>query len=106
MKKLIAVILALILTLSLCSCGGKKSDDSEKIYTATVSISCKVLLNEENYNKLPPEKQMMVPADGVILAPIEVKFADGDSAFDILQAVTRENKIHLEFSESPLYESS
>jgi len=106
MKKLIAIIIALVFTLSLCSCGGKKSDDSEKIYTATVSISCRVLLEEENYNSLPPEKQMMIPEDGVILAPVEVKFAEGDSAFDILQQVTRENKIHLEFSESPLYESA
>ncbi|MBQ8830468.1 MAG: DUF4430 domain-containing protein [Oscillospiraceae bacterium] len=106
MKKLIAIVMALILTFSLFACSGKKSDDSEKIYTCTVSISCTVLLEEENYNNLTPEKQQMVPEDGIILAPMEVKFAEGDSAFDILQQVTRDNKIHLEFSESPLYESA
>ena len=58
MKKLIAIIMALVLTLSLCSCGEKNSDDGEKIYTCTVSISCRVLLEEENYNSLSPEKQM------------------------------------------------
>ena len=98
--------MALILMFALCSCGAKKSDDSEKIYTCTVTISCKVLLNEENYNALSPEKQMMVPEDGIILGPVEVKFAPGDSAFVVLQQVTRDNKIHLEFSESPLYESA
>ena len=106
MKRFIAIVMALILALGLFGCGGKNVDDSEKIYTCTVAISCKVLLEEGNYNSLPPEKQAMIPEDGVILAPMEVKFAEGESAFDILQAVTREHKIHLEFSESPLYESA
>lgn len=106
MKKITAVILALLMCVSLFACGDGKSDDSEKTLTCTVSIDCKVLLKEENYNKLTPEKQKMVPEDGVIIAPVEVKFAEGDSAFDILQELTRENKVHLEFSESPLYSSA
>ena len=106
MKKLIAIIMVLILSLSFFGCGEKKIDDSEKNYTCTVAISCKVLLEEENYSKLSPEKQALIPEDGMILAPVEVKFAEGESAFDILQQVTRNNKIHLEFSESPLYESA
>ena len=106
MKKLTAIVMALILTFSLFSCGGKKTVDSEPIYTCTVTISCEVLLKEANYNALTPEKQQMVPEDGIILGPVEVKFAEGESAFDVLQQVTRDNKIHLEFSESPLYESA
>ena len=105
MKKIVTLILVLAVILSLAACGGK-TEDSERNLTCTVAISCKVLLEEENYNNLPPEKQLMVPEDGMIIAPMEVKFADGESAFDVLQRVTREKKIHLEFSESPLYESA
>ena len=105
MKKIGALILALMLMLSIFGCGAK-NDESKNTLSCTVSIECKVLLNEENYNKLPPEKQMLIPEDGIIIPPTTVSFAEGESAFDILQRVTRENKVHLEFSESPLYESA
>ena len=106
MKRTVLIFLTLITALSLFGCGGKKSDDSEKIYSCTVAITCKVLLEEENYTALSSEKQALIPEDGIIIAPVTVKFAEGDSAFDILQEVTRENKVHLEFSESPLYDSA
>lgn len=51
------------------------------------------------------EKATLLPADGIILASQEVSFAEGDTVFDILLQLTKKNKIHMEFSTSPLYET-
>ena len=72
--------------------------------TCTVSISCATLL--EDPDRLDAEKADLVPADGVLLAPAAVEFTEGESVFDVLKRVCRENKIHMEFSETPLYQSA
>lgn len=72
--------------------------------TCTIYISCAVLL--DNMDMLDKDKHEMVPADGVILPITTVTFEDGDDVFTILQRVCRENKIHLEFSEDPIYSSA
>lgn len=72
--------------------------------TCYISISCDVIL--DNMDKLAPEKAGLIPADGVILAATAVEFTDGESVFDILQRVCRENSIHLEFSTTPAYGSA
>ena len=102
MKKLIAALIALCIAVSLFGCAEKR----EEIYTCTVSISCEVLLEEENYNNLKSEKREFVPDDGWILNPVEISFAEGDTAFDVLQKAVRDNKIHMEFTETPAYKST
>ena len=72
--------------------------------TCTVSISCATIL--ENLERLNAEKADLVPANGVLLAPAAVEFVEGESAFDVLKRVCRENKIHMEFSETPVYQSA
>ena len=72
--------------------------------TCTVSISCATIL--ENLDRLDEEKADLVPADGILLAPAAVEFAEGESVFDVLKRVCRENKIHMEFSETPVYQSA
>ena len=72
--------------------------------TCTVSISCAAIL--ENLDRLDAEKTDLVPADGVLLAPTAVEFTEGESVFDVLKRVCRENKIHMEFSETPVYQSA
>lgn len=64
--------------------------------TCTVSISCAAIL--ENLDRLNAEKADLIPADGVLLAPTAVEFTEGESIFDVLKRVCRENKIHMEFS--------
>lgn len=44
-----------------------------------------------------------IPADGTILAATEVEYTPGESVFDILQRVTREKGIHMEFREDSMY---
>ena len=76
----------------------------DTVPTCTVSISCAAIL--EDLDRLDAEKTDLVPADGVLLAPAAVEFAEGESVFDVLKRVCRENKIHMEFSETPLYQSA
>ena len=74
------------------------------VLTCTVSISCAAIL--ENFDRLNAEKADLIPADGGLLAPTAVEFTEGESVFDVLKRVCRENKIHMEFSETPVYQSA
>ena len=98
MKRLIPVLLALCLLLG--GCGNQKVLDR----TCTVSISCAVLL--DHMDELPKEKRPLVPEDGWILEPTEVRFAKGENVFDVLQRATRAHKIHMEYSQTPMYNSA
>lgn len=77
---------------------------TEKKYTCTFSIECSTILN--NLGDLDPDKLELVPSDGVILAPTQVEFYEGESVFDVLQRVCRENGIHVESSWTPVYNSA
>ncbi len=78
--------------------------DENKTYTCTFSIECSTILN--NLPELDPDKLELIPANGVILAPTEVTFCQGESVFDVLKRVCKENNIHLEFSWTPIYNSA
>ena len=80
------------------SCGNE-----EGAYTCTFSIVCDELVDS---SELDENKRELVPVDGYIFAPSEVAFSEGESVFDVLKRVCRENKIHLEYSEMPLYGTS
>lgn len=75
-----------------------------KAYTCTFSIECSTILN--NLSELDPDKLECVPANGVILAPTTVTFYEGESVFDVLQRVCKDNNIHIEFSWTPIYNSA
>lgn len=78
--------------------------NNKKTYTCTFSIECSTILN--NLNDLNPDKLELVPSNGVILAPTKVTFYEGESVFDVLQRVCKENNIHLEASWTPVYNSA
>jgi len=78
--------------------------DTRKQYTCTFSIECSTILN--HLSQLNPNKLEMVPSNGVILAKQTVTFYEGESVFDVLQRVCRENAIHLESSWTPIYNSA
>ena len=58
------------------------------------------------FNTLTREKQELVPTDGWLLEPVEVSFSDGESVFDVLLRVCREQKLHMEYSDTPIYNSA
>ncbi len=78
--------------------------DQNKTYTCTFSIECSTILN--NLDQLDPEKLEMVPSGGVILKKTTVTFYEGESVFDVLQRVCKEQGIHLESSWTPIYNSA
>ena len=78
--------------------------DTSKNHTCTFSISCRTILN--NMGLCDESKQGIVPSDGVILASTRVAFSEGESVFDVLQRVCRDNSIHMEYSWTAIYNSA
>lgn len=68
-----------------------------------LSVRCDALL--DNMSRLEKSKRGIVPSDGVIYPKRAVSFSDGESVFDVLQREMRDNKIHLEFVNTPVYNS-
>lgn len=101
-KRVFAIIAAGILAAGIltgCASSGEQSSGTEK--TVTISIDCKTIL--DNMDNLNAEKLEFVPEDGVILPPTEVAIEEGDSVYDVLLAVCQENKIHMEHTTTPVY---
>lgn len=72
--------------------------------TCYLTISCETILN--NMDNLAEGKDVLVPADGIILPRTEVTFYDGESVFDVLQRETKDRRIHMESSFTPMYNSA
>ena len=73
-------------------------------HTCTISISCATIL--DNMKWLDPEKVELVPEDGWILKPIDVTFYEGESVFNVLLRTCKQQKIHMEFVNTPMYNSA
>lgn len=69
----------------------------------TLMIRCDTILS--NMNLLNDKKHQIVPENGIILAKTKVSFNEGESVFNVLRRETKRNKIHLEFSNTPIYNS-
>ena len=78
--------------------------DTTKSYTCTLSIECSTIL--DNLDDLDSDKLDIVPKNGVILASQTVTFYDGESVYDVLQRVCKKNRIHMESSWTPMYNSA
>lgn len=77
---------------------------TDKKMHCTLSIECSTIL--DNMKDLDEEKVELVPEDGVIFAKKEVEFKEGESVFDVLKRETKNNKIHMEFVDTPMYNSA
>ncbi len=77
---------------------------SDTAYTCTLSVRCDTIL--DNMDWLDPEKAEMVPEDGVIFPTATVTFYEGESVFHVLQREMKKAKIHMEFSNTPIYNSA
>ena len=122
MRRIFAVLLVLSLIFGISACGEREvtpievvvpegrpepvdsAELSDEEFSCTISISCATIL--DNSDKLDPEKAELVPEDGVIAAPTVVKFYGGESVFNVLRRFCKENKIHMEFSDTPIYSSA
>lgn len=81
----------------------QETETADTEYTCTLSVRCDTILN--NMDSLAEDKAAIVPGDGVIFAPRKVNFSEGESVFDVLLREMQKNKIHLEFKQTPAYNS-
>lgn len=77
----------------------EKNTQSEKKY-CTLSVECKNALGKSS------DKEEILPSDGIIFPLQKVELEDGDSVFDILLREMKNHKIHLEFVNTPIFNST
>lgn len=82
---------------------GNQDGRNEEALTCTISIQCGTIL--DNWDDLKQSKAEFVPADGWILYPSTVEFAEGDTVFDVLKAACQAAGIQMESSWTPMYNS-
>lgn len=116
MKKLCIFILTLTLLL-LGGCAKNSGNallpeaQNDKIFTTvgtydyicTLEIRCDEALAS---SALSDEKRALLPENGEIIGLCEVGFNAGESVFNILTRTIQERKLHLDFSETPAYNSA
>ncbi|MCM1164636.1 MAG: DUF4430 domain-containing protein [Lachnospiraceae bacterium] len=98
------ILLILCILMGFCGCSpsdGQSESAAENL--CTLLIDCSTIF--DNMNELESGKAELLPPDGVIFSG-EVSFSDGETVFDLLKRVCAENRIHMEFSWTPLYGSA
>jgi len=78
--------------------------NKKKQLSATLSVSSKTIF--DNLDKLDKDKLEVLPEDGIIYKKQTVTFSEGESVFDVLLREMKKNKIHMEFSMTPIYNSN
>jgi hypothetical protein len=73
-------------------------------YTCTLTVRCDTIL--DNMDWLDVEKHELVPPDGVIFPETAVTFYEGESVFNVLQREMKRARIHMEFMNTPIYNSA
>ncbi len=77
---------------------------SDKEHTCTLSVRCDTIL--ANIAWLDKEKTELVPKNGVIFPEKTVTFYEGESVFNLLLREMKQNKIHMEYTNVPVYNSA
>lgn len=72
--------------------------------TCSLYVRCDTLL--DNLQNLDESKALIVPRDGIIFAGENVEIYQGESVFNVLVREMKKNKIHLEFTKTPGYNSA
>ena len=101
----VRVLIVLLLCLLLCGCNtADNAVDYESDMQCMVSINCANALAHSA--ELPEALVERLPKDGVVLEGITVPVQEGDTVFDVLQRVTKKQNIHMEYVDTPLYNSA
>ena len=83
---------------------GEQGQTQPAAPVCTLSISCASVL--DHMDQLDGAKKDLIPADGWLLPAVQVEFQAGESVFDVLKRACRDNKLHMEFSNTPVYHSA
>lgn len=76
---------------------------SDSASTCSLSLRCDTIVT--HMDDLDPNKTDLVPADGLIFINENVAFSEGESVFDVLVRELKNAAIHLEFMDTPFYNS-
>ena len=79
-----------------------REEEKEELY-CTLSVRCDTVF--EDTSRVLPETLEILPENGVIFAERRVEFKEGESVFDVLLREMKNNRIHLEFVDTPVYGS-
>jgi hypothetical protein len=117
MKKDLLIIGFLVVILSIVFSGTKIQSVDEYYFThaddiqkdsevVTLSIQATTLIGHED--TLKSEIRRYMPKDGIILKPTKYVLRKNDTAFDILQRATRQEKIQMEYqgADKNIYKSA
>lgn len=96
MKKLISLTLLFVMIFALGAC----KTTAEPTKTCYLEISAEDAIVFEG---LAAEKRELLPEDGIILAKCEVKFSEGENAYDVVLRTLQENKIHYDADTASKY---
>lgn len=72
--------------------------------TCSLAVSCNTIKN--NLSLLDSEKRELVPENGIIYTNQAVTFYEGESVFNVLLREMKRSKIHIEFENTPIYNSA
>ena len=75
-------------------------DPSDNTLTCTMKISCETALGKTS------DKITLIPENGILYPEQNVVFYEGESVFNVLVREMKKQKIHLEFVNIPIYNSS
>ncbi|MEF9990011.1 MAG: DUF4430 domain-containing protein [Christensenellaceae bacterium] len=78
--------------------------DKNAVKTCTLYIECSTILN--HMDQFDRDKMDVLPSDGIIYSAKEVAFYEGESVFDVLLREMQKNRIHMEYSMTPGYNSN
>lgn len=79
-----------------------QDSEPENLY-CTLSVRCDSVLKKPEL--LPDAKRKIIPDDGIIYPEQQAEFSEGESVFDVLLRELRKKEIHLEFVDTPMYDS-
>ena len=68
-----------------------------------MSITCKTIL--DNMDRFNEDKLGILPKNGIIYSTRTLTFNEGDTVYDLLARETKKNRIHMEHSSNPMYNS-
>ena len=82
---------------------GGGADTEQPVHTCTISVECSTIL--DNWDSLNQNKTEFVPSDGYIIYPSVVEYSPGETVYDLLYRICRDNGIHMESRWTPAYGS-
>lgn len=69
----------------------------------SLTVRCDTVL--DNLHNLKPEKQGIIPDNGIIYENSAAVFYEGETVFNVLSRELKKNKIHFEYEKTPMYNS-